>query len=177
MVSFSDEEPIGPNVIEEPADSAVLPQTHYFNGVEFAEFPPKPLVFYVFDYALKQWIDPRSLDDVKLAQWEMIKRARATAIYTPISTSFGNFDASPSAQKSITDAVLMMQTLAAMGTPTTIDFTLADNTTATLTTAQMVQVGLLLGAQTQAAHAKGRALREQIDAATTSAAVQAINWS
>ena len=150
---------------------------YYIDNGNPVAIPVSPFPYYVFDYTAKQWVDPRTLDQVKDTQWTAIKRARDGATYTPIATPFGTFDANPRAQKSITDAVLMLQTMAAMGTPTTIDFTLADNTTATLTTAQMVQVGLLLGAQTQAAHAKARALRARIDAATTATAVQAVTWS
>ena len=138
--------------------------------------PERPSAAHVFDYITKQWVDPRSLAEVRAAQWTAIKAARQAAIEAPIVTSFGNFDATPDAQKSITDAVLMLQTLAALGTPTTIDFTLYDNSTATLTTEQMVQVGLMLGAQTQAAYSRGRTLRDQINAAATIAEVESVTW-
>ena len=124
----------------------------------------------------RTWIDLRALSDVKAARWAAIKVARDAAITKPLVTPYGTFDATPVAQKSITDAVLMLQTLQAMGTPETIDFTLANNTTVTLTTEQMVNVGLLLGAQTQAAYTMGRGLRVQIEAATSIAQVEAITW-
>lgn len=118
----------------------------------------------------------RTINQLKADKWNEMKAARDAALLAPLVTPFGTFDASVPAQKSITDAVLMLQTLASLGTPTDIDFTLADNTTVTLTTPQMVQVGLMLGQRTQQAYAQARALRAQIESATDAAAVAAITW-
>jgi hypothetical protein len=148
----------------------------YFNGKNIVERPQRPSDWHRWDNGTNTWVETRSLDDFKAQKWRAIKIARESAITAPIVTAFGTFDATAGAQKSITDAVLMLQTMEAMGNPQTIDFTLANNTTATLTTAQMVQVGLMLGAQTQAAYAKGRVLRAQIEAATSVADVEAITW-
>jgi hypothetical protein len=152
--------------------------THYIDVDTKAaiELPAKPSSSHTFDYATKQWVDPRTLNQIKATQWESIKVSRAIALTSPVQTPYGAFDATDSGQKSITDAVLMLQTLQALGTPTTIDFTLADNTVVTLDTTKMVTVGLMLGQQTQAAYAKGRALRNQIEAAARTTEVEAIVW-
>lgn len=150
---------------------------HLIEGGKRIEFAPKPSPFHQFDYTLKQWIDPRTLQDLKDAKWTAIKQARAAAIDSPLVTPYGTFDSNVAARTSITDAVLMLQTLEGLGQPTTIDFTLANNSTVTLTTAQMVQVALLLGAQVQVSHARSRALRLQIEAATTPEGVAAIVWT
>lgn len=138
--------------------------------------PVRPSPVHVFCWDSKMWVDPRSLSDVRATRWADVKLARYAAVTAPIVTEHGTFDASLVAQKSITDAILMLQTLEFLGTPQTIDFTLSDNTTATLTTAQMVQVGLALGAQTQAAYATARGLRAQIEAATTIAEAEVVVW-
>lgn len=142
----------------------------------FHQLPDSPNEFYTFNWQTKQWEDNRNVQDVKLYKWNIIKNTRFTKLTSPLYTPFGIFDANYEAQKSITDAIMLLQTLEAAGTPTTIDFTLADNTTMTLTTAQMVQVGILLGQRTQEIYAIGRDLRAQIDAATTIAEVEAITW-
>lgn len=121
-------------------------------------------------------VDMRSLQDFKDAQWTAIKQARAAAIDAPLVTPYGTFDSNVAARTSITDAVLMLQTLEGLSQPTTIDFTLADNQVVTLTTAQMVQVALLLGQQVQAAYGRARDLRVQIEAAPDPATVDLIIW-
>jgi len=135
-----------------------------------------PADYYTYDINSHEWIDPRTLDQVKLQQWNVIKNARELAIVSPLSTPYGTFDASTVSQKSITDAILLLQTLEQLGTPSTIDFTLATNETVTLTTAQIVQVGLLLGTRTQQLFAHGRLKRDLLIAATTIADVEQIVW-
>jgi hypothetical protein len=149
----------------------------YFAAGELQVLPQRTAPYHTWDWDALQWADKRTLDVAKQARWSRIKEFREDALTSPLTTPFGVFDAAASAQKSITDAVLMLQTLSGLGTPTTIDFTLADNTTATLTTEQMVQVGLLLGQRTQQVYAKARELRARIEAATTKEEVEAVAWS
>jgi hypothetical protein len=121
-------------------------------------------------------IDDRTLEQRKAERWEAMKVARDAAIDAPLVTPYGTFDSGPADRTNITDAVLMLQTLAAQSLPAEITFTLADNTTVLLGVADMVHVGLLLGAKVQAAHARGRDVRAAIDAATTPAQVDAVTW-
>ena len=122
------------------------------------------------------WIDKRSIDDVRADKWSEIKQARDTAISAPLNTPFGIFDADDAAQANISKRVLLLNNTPAASLPTTIEFTRHDNSVATLTPAQMVQVGLLIGAQVEAAFANGRALRFAIAAAKDTAAVTALKW-
>ena len=135
-----------------------------------------PSAAHRWDSTTKQWVDPRTLQDFMASKWAAIKAAREASIDANLATPYGTFDCKAKDRSNITDAVLMLQTLSALGTPTTIDFTLTDNSTVTLTTAQMVTVGLLLGQKVQTAHGTARALRAQIEAATTSNQVEAITW-
>ena len=132
--------------------------------------------FYTFNYTTKQWEDPRTLQDLKAAQWALIKQAREAALTSPLTTSFGIFDADEKAQASITKSIMLLQTLDALGTPGSVDFTLADNSVVVLTLAQMVEVGLTLGAREQAVRATATARRVQIEAATSQAEVEAVVW-
>lgn len=166
------------------ADEGATVQSHYFDGVAVVAYTPdqlqrkseRPNHTATWDDSTMEWVDTRTLQDLKDAKWGQIKAAREAAIDAPLSTPFGDFDSDERAQKSITDAVLMLQSLESLGTPGTIDFTLFDNSVVTLDTAQMVQVGLLLGQKVQAAYTLARALRLQIDAATTPAEVAAVVW-
>jgi hypothetical protein len=121
-------------------------------------------------------LDLRTLEQRKAERWEQIKLARTAAINAPLVTPYGTFDADPASRQNITDAILMVQTLDQLGEPSSIDFTLADNSVVTLTVSEMVDVGLRLGAQVQAAHATSRVLRGQLDAATTAEAVDSVHW-
>lgn len=114
-----------------------------------------------------------TLNDAKSRLWGRVKQARAVAIDSPLTTPFGVFDSDAKSRAFITDAVLLLQTLADAGTPQTIDFTLADNSVVTLGLEQMVTVGLLLGQKVQAVYTHCRALRAAIEALTTVEAVEA----
>ena len=121
-------------------------------------------------------LDLRTLDDRKAEKWEEIKLAREAEIDSLLETPYGDFDADPVSRQNITDAVLMVKTLQELGQPSSIDFTLADNSVVALTAAEMINVGLLLGAKVQSAHSTGRALRTQLDAAETPEAVDLVVW-
>lgn len=140
------------------------------------QLPESPGHGYQFHWVIQQWQDTRTLTDRKLQAWNAIKAAREAAIDAPLATPYGTVDSKAKDRTNITDAVLMLQTLAALGTPTTIDFTMANNTTMTLTTTQMVTIGLLLGQKVQAAHATARGLRTAIDSATTLSQLESITW-
>ena len=135
-----------------------------------------PSDWHRFNIFTKQWVDTITLDDRKGIKWSEMKAAREAAFNAPLVTPFGVFDCTPSARQSITDAVMRLQTLESLGTPTDIEFTLADNTEVSLTTAEMVQVGLLLGAKTQEAYARGRQVRQLVTDAVTIAEVEAITF-
>ena len=140
------------------------------------DIPEQPSAHHAWDWAAKVWADPRTLADLKAAKWVQIKAAREAAIKAPLVTPYGTFDADADARANITDTILLLQTMEAMGQPGEVDFTLEDNTVLTVTTAQMVMVGLLLGQQVQGAYNTGRLLRGAIEAASTAEEVAAIAW-
>lgn len=150
----------------------------YFFDAEVTDFPVRTNQTFKFKFDGSKIVseDLRTFEQVKNDHWTFIKKARQDAINASLTTPYGIFDSDAAGRTSITDAVLMLQTLASIGTPTTIDFTLADNTVVVLDTAQMVEVGLLLGQKTQTAHGQARIKREAIAAATTKESVLLISW-
>ena len=152
-----------------------LDATHYIVGSEAVAKPAKPSSLHTWDWPTKTWLPP-GMEILRSAKWAEVKRARDTATKAPLDTPFGVFDADDAAQANITKRVLLLNNTPASSLPATIEFTRHDNTVATLTPAQMVQVGLLLGAQVEAAFAKGRVLRSAIAAAPDSAAITIIKW-
>lgn len=136
----------------------------------------QPSIYHEWDPSTHAWIDPRVIEQVKVDQWNLIKSSRDAALLAPLTTIYGVFDADTISQKNITDAIALLQVLEATGTPQTIDFTLYDNSVVTLTTAEMIQVGIVLGSCTQGVYAVSRDLRDQINNSTTIPEVQAVTW-
>ena len=145
---------------------------HYVADGALVEFPEQPSRKHTFDYTTKQWIDPRTLQDLKDAKWKEIKAARSTAEYGGFTWDVSTFDSDQISQGRITGAV----TLAQMNSAFTIGWTLADNTVRTLSAADMILVGQALGMHVAAQFATGQALRVQIEAAATAEEVSAIVW-
>jgi hypothetical protein len=122
------------------------------------------------------WIDQRApgvaLAEAKAATWNAIKAARDAAISAQLSTEFGNFDAGPCSRAAMVEALA----LGGWAGEDTINWTTADNQSVALTPAQLSAVARLLAQRTQACHDQARQLRQQIDAATTTAELAAITW-
>lgn len=75
----------------------------------------------------------------------------------------------------ITGAVVMAMLAAQNAQPFSIAWTMADNTSVTLDGKAMITVGMATGQYVAAAHANGQVLKGQINAATTPAAVAAVD--
>jgi hypothetical protein len=134
--------------------------------------PPSPTPHHVFKCTTKQWEDPRTLADLKAAQWAQVKQARSQAEYAGFTWDGSVFDSDAISQNRITGAVALAQ----MSSTFSIGWVLADNTVRTLNQSDMLAVGAALGAHVAAVFAKGVLLREVIAAAGTPAEIEAIAW-
>jgi hypothetical protein len=123
------------------------------------------------------WADPRTLEQTKANKWEEVKQWRTDAIDTNMTTPYGVFQCRAEDRQNISDSVLLANAMATASMTVAIVWTLADNSTVTLDQTKMTTVGLLLGQKVQAAHARARTLRTEIDSATTAAQVDALTWS
>ena len=153
------------------SDEELLKQWRIVNGT-LMNVGSAPHSYCVWNTLTKQWEDPRTLDDIKAAQWALIKQARSQAEYAGFTWDSSTFDSDATSQNRITGAV----TLAQLSSAFTIDWTLATNQVRTLNQSEMLQVGAALGVHVQTQFAKGQSLRVQIDAATTQAEVEAVVW-
>lgn len=122
------------------------------------------------------WSDGRTLTDLKDEAWGLIKGIREAIKVADLVTPYGVFDCALKDQTNITNAILLAQTLVGLGLPANTDFTLANNTTVTLTVSELITVGLLLGQRVQLAHSQGRDLRTRIYAASSAAELELIEW-
>lgn len=136
------------------------------------EMTPPPNVWSVYNLSSQTWIDNRTLDQIKIQQWDQIKASRTEAEYAGFTWDGSVFDSDVVSQGRITGAV----TLATLSSTFSIDWTLADNTVRSLNQSEMIQVGAALGMHVQLQFAKGQELRSQIDSATTKDQVESIVW-
>lgn len=158
------------------SNERISTHNHYVHNEQILPMPEIPSKFHVFNYDMQQWVDARTLEELKVDRWINIKSAREASIDAPLQTPYGIFDSDATARSNISDAVLLVQTLQSIGQSAGIDFTLANNTVVTLTQSEMITVGLLLGQKVQQARGIATALRAELDSATTPAEVEAITW-
>ena len=140
--------------------------------------PESPSPAHTFNWVTKVWEDLRTLQELKETKWEQVKRWREEAVVAPLLvTRFGVFDGDAASMKNIERAVLGLREAAAIGVaPETVTWTLNDNTTVDLTSAEFSEVAAMLLARGDAAHQRARVLRGQIEAATTPEDIDAVQW-
>lgn len=145
------------------------------------DVPAQPSPAHVWDWGTKTWTDPRTLQALKDAKWEEVKRWRAQARVAPLmQTRFGIFDAHPEAMGNIKDTVAGLTAAAALGVePETVRWTMADENLeqyVTLTPNELREVGVLLMARGYAVHDRSRALFDQIASVTSAQQLDSITW-
>lgn len=141
------------------------------NGVPVA-LPPKPHPFAYLNPTTKQWVDPRTLEQVQTMAWGAMKTLRSQKEAAGFTWDGSTFDSDQTSQSRIMGAVQ----LAGMSPAFEIPWTLKDNSVRTLSASNMAAVGTALGAHVSAIFARAQELRLEIYAATTIAAVEAITW-
>lgn len=150
-------------------------ENHYWNGGLIRK-SNKPSNNHKFDYVSKTWIDPRTLDDVKLEKWKAIKFIRDNEINAPITTPYGIFDGDSVSKQKITELLTVTQIRLNKKLKANVKITLYDNTVVTLTGDQLLEVGLIFDDTEQVIRNKATGLRTTIYAATTIEQVNNVVW-
>lgn len=144
----------------------------YVEGGVVVSFPPQPSNRHVFDYSTKQWVDQRTLEDLQKEKWAEIKAKRDAEQLAGFVWDGSRFQSDLTSQSRIQSAAWAASVDQAFET----DWTLADNSTRLLNATDMVAVGIALRSHIDAAHAKAKTLRSQIEAAATKEVVEALSW-
>ena len=145
---------------------AVVSSSYYsFTEKRFIALSDAPSPQHVFDYEIKQWIDPRTLDEIKAQKWVEIKSQRDRL-------EFGGFEFEGNIYDS--DQVSQGRIMGAASAGIDQTWTLADNTTVNLTAAQLKQLYLALQSHIASVHERGRIARQLIFDAETKEEVEAI---
>lgn len=141
--------------------------TAYFDSEanKFVSIGDPPTPHHIFDYTSKQWIDPRSLDEIKAQRWDEIKSQRDRL-------EFGGFEFEGNVYDS--NQVSQGRILGAASTGVDQTWTLADNTTVSLTASQLQQLYSALQDHIANVHERGRIARQLIFDAGTKEEVEAI---
>lgn len=136
-----------------------------FNLQQFISIGDPPSPHFIFDYEIKQWIDPRSLDEIKAQKWAEIKAMRDQLEFGGFEFDGGIYDSDQVSQGRIMGA-------AAAGLDQV--WTLADNSTVNLTASQLQQLYVALQAHIAGVHERGRIARQLIFEAETREQVEAV---
>ena len=141
--------------------------TDYFDAKfkKFVSIGAPPTYNHIFDYHAKQWIDPRTLDEIKAQRWTEIKSQRDRLEFGGFEFGGNIYDSDQASQGRIMGAALAG-----------VDqvWTLAANTTVNLTAAQLQQLYAALQAHIASAHERGRIARQLIFGAETKEEVEDI---
>jgi hypothetical protein len=113
------------------------------------------------------------LAQVQADQWTAIKAQRDAKILAAGATTVGTFDTTIEGLANITSVAVMLMANSAIAS---VNFTLADNSRPAIARADFLTAAQTIGAAVQALYDHAATLRTQIEAATTTAAVQAIAW-
>ena len=151
--------PEGCLAVEDPPD----PNMYYKDG--WVAMPAQPSPYHIFNYDLKDWIDPRTLDEIKAQKWVEIKSGRD-------QLEFGGFEFEGNTYDS--DQVSQGRIMGAAAANIDQVWTLADNTTVELSASQLQQLYAALQAHIASVHERGRIARQLIYEAETKEQVEAV---
>lgn len=111
------------------------------------------------------------------ATWERIKAARSAAEAQGFLCNGVRYDSDPASVQRISASVVLAMLAQQAGAPYSIDWTTFDNSTVTLDAAGMIAVGLACGQYIAGIFDQARALRTQIESATTADELDGIQWT
>lgn len=120
---------------------------------------------HLYNYETRQWVDPRTLDEIKAQKWAEIKSERDQLEFGGFEFEGNTYDSDQASQGRIMGASLAG-----------VDqvWTLADNTTVELSASQLQQLYAALQAHIASVHERGRIARQLIFEAETKEQIEAI---
>ena len=154
----------------------VDPSAYRYDGTEFVPLGASPSKNHVFDYEQNQWVDPRTLDDLKALKRAEINQHRDQVEFGPFEYNGMAFDGDVDAQRRLAGYISVSKSALAQGEEYSREFILADNTVVTLQANDFVAIELAKIDQVAAAFAKAILLKQQIEQATSKEELEAIVW-
>lgn len=136
-----------------------------FDLHSFIPIGEAPSSNHTFDYVIKEWVDLRTLDEIKAQKWDEIKTQRDQLEVGGFEFEGGIYDSDQVSQGRIMGAALAGVEQA---------WTVADNSIVTLTGSKLLELYQALQAHVSNVHDRGRIAREAINTATTKEEVEEI---
>ncbi|MBA3622940.1 MAG: DUF4376 domain-containing protein [Methylibium sp.] len=127
--------------------------------------------------ASMSWTDPRDLTQRKADKWAEIKAERDRLEAAGFPYLGTRFDADPRSVLRIVSAVQAAQAAAGTGKPFTVAWTGQNNRAVPMNAAALAGMSVALATFADELHQSARALREQIESATTAEQIEEIRWS
>lgn len=137
----------------------------YFENGQLINLGDKPSKYTEFDYSTKQWIDPRTIEQLKAQKWIEIKIERDSLEFGGFVFEGGIYDSNQLSQGRIMNAV---------NADLPQIWTLADNTTRLLSFEQLKSLNQALQKHIASIHERGRIARNKIVNATSKDALAQI---
>jgi len=146
------------------------PDDFYVSSGEIRPKGDRPSGAHYFDYTSASWV--LNLDEAKSQAWSRIKSCRSQEEFSTFEWNSRTFQCDERSQSRIMSAVQRAQ----LDSTLTLVWTLSDNSTVSLNSEELKQVGQALASHIDACHGKARGLRTQINAAETEAELDLITW-
>lgn len=158
---------------ELPNDMDIINHWRIKSGV-LTDVGPNPGPSYRWDVASESWIP--DLEKSKVYKLQELKTTRDQKEFGGFIWSNSIFDSDPISQIRIQGGVSLAQQAINLEQPFSIDWTLKDNTTRSISATEMIQVGLALANHVATIHEIYKNLKNQINTATTIQNVDSITW-
>ena len=136
-----------------------------FNLDQFVSIGNPPTPNHTFDYVIKEWVDLRTLDEIKAHKWAEIKTQRDQLEFGGFEFEGDIYDSDQVSQGRIMGAALAGVEQA---------WTVADNSIVTLTGSKLLELYQALQAHVSNVHDRGRIAREVINTAATKEEVEEV---
>lgn len=146
---------------------------HYIANGQIQLLPARPGPRFEWMGPVAGWVDQRTMAEVRAARWESIKAERERRLAGTFAHDGNVFDIDP---VNIAGAAMDAREALIAGEAWSQVWVLSNNTTVTLTAAQMIALGRAAKAAVSALWGTSQFLRQQIDAATTPEQVAAVVW-
>lgn len=138
--------------------------------------PLQPSEYHTFDFTIKDWVDLRSLDHLRLFQWEKIKKKRDELEFGPFEYNGMIFDGDENAQRRLNGYISISKSAIASVTQFSANFVLANNNVVLLTAQDFVNIEIAKISAVAAAFDTAIELRKAINNATTKEAILVVDW-
>lgn len=154
--------PLGYRAVDPPPS----PNMYYSEVLGWVPLSVQPSPTHTFDYALREWVDARSIEDVKITRWEDAKRERDRAERAGFIFMGSLIDSDDKSRQSI---------LTATSVDTPLSWTTANNEILELSAEEALGLRKALVEHIAKCHEHSKRVRSMIETATTIEDVESID--